>query len=75
MTIDSRGVWHALNRQRIDRRMSWPELAEALGTSAATLGRLQHGHTPKADVLTSALLWLGQTDLAEWLTEDSWRTP
>lgn len=75
MTIDSRALWHQLNQRRIDERMTWPELAEVLGTSVSTLGRLPHGLQPKVSVLAAALLWLDQTDLAEFLTKDSWRTP
>jgi transcriptional regulator with XRE-family HTH domain len=48
---------------------SWRAVARELGISQSTFTRLGvHHHMPSAEILVKLLGWLGETDLAPYLT-------
>lgn len=54
-----------LNQRRMERGLSWRQLADALEISPSTLSRLGDGLRPDADALVSLLVWLDlDTDIA-----------
>lgn len=54
-----------LDTQRLERGLSWRDLAEITGLSSSTLTRLKDDKRPDADALVSLLVWLDlDTDIA-----------
>lgn len=75
-TLDVEALYVALDKHRRqlarDRatRISWREVARELGISQSTFTRLGvHNRPTSADILVLLLGWLGETDLAPYLTE------
>ena len=54
-----------LDARRLERGLSWRDLAEITGLSASTFSRLADGNRPDADALVTLLVWLDlDTDVA-----------
>lgn len=58
-----------LDRERRNRRMSWNAIGRETGMSSASLTYLGQGSSLHADTLASLMAWLGETDLAPYITQ------
>jgi transcriptional regulator with XRE-family HTH domain len=57
--IDVRAVQDALDQVRIQRALSWRQLAVEIGVSPSLLSRLRNGYKPDADGFMTLVQWLG----------------
>lgn len=64
--VDYSALWGALNTARQTRRMSWRDVAKAIGTSPSTFTRLANGKGTDADTFVSLTKWL-QVDAEEFM--------
>jgi transcriptional regulator with XRE-family HTH domain len=69
--VDVEALYLRLDRERRTRRIKWRDIANGAGVSPSTLTRIGQGSTPDADALVSLLGWLGETDLAPYITTDA----
>jgi transcriptional regulator with XRE-family HTH domain len=79
--LDAEALYVALDKRRRQlareqaTRISWREVARELGISQSTFTRLgMHNRPPNTDILVLLLGWLGETDLAPYLTEPTEET-
>ncbi|MGX4690704.1 helix-turn-helix domain-containing protein [Streptomyces sp. JNUCC 63] len=49
----------ALDAARTARKLSWRQLAGAVGVSPSTMTRLANGHRPDVDAFAALVRWLG----------------
>lgn len=66
--LNVEALYLRLDRERRTRKVRWRSIALEAGVSASTLTRISQGNTPDADALVSLLAWLGETDLAPYIT-------
>jgi hypothetical protein len=57
--FDSSALFAAIDAQRIDKRLTWDQLAREIGVSAATIQRTQHGGRLEVDGMLAMVTWLG----------------
>ncbi|WP_369214421.1 helix-turn-helix domain-containing protein [Streptomyces flavofungini] len=63
--LDVPELHRRLDRRRLERGLTWRQLADIVGISASTLSRIADGKRPDADALVSLLVWLDlDTDIA-----------
>src|SRR3954453_19007702 len=56
--IDVRGLYAALDAERVARGMSWRQLAKEIGVSPSLLSRLGNDLRPDADGFATLVRWL-----------------
>ena len=59
--FDAEGFFAALDSHRIDREMTWRQVAKESGVSPSTLTRMAQGKRPDVDSLASLLAWSGES--------------
>lgn len=68
-------IYHAMDRQRRIQRISWRGVAREVGLPPGAgnnaITRLGRGRFPTVYNLTLILLWLGKTDLREFLKDQA----
>jgi len=57
--FDHDNFFSALNSQRMERRLTWKDVAAQTGVSASTLTRMAQGKRPDVDGLAALLKWSG----------------
>lgn len=57
--IDARALQGALDQVRIQRELSWRQLAVDIGVSPSLLSRLRNGYKPDAGGFMTLVRWLG----------------
>ena len=57
--FDSSALFAAIDAQRIDKGLTWDQLAREIGVSAATIRRTQHGGRLEVDGMLAMVTWLG----------------
>ena len=57
--FDSKGLYDALDAQRVVRRMTWAQVAKETGVSAATMTRTRSGGRLEVDGMLAMVRWLG----------------
>ena len=57
--FDSKALYRALDKQRVDRGMSWSEISEEIGVSASTMRRTKLGGRMEVDGMIAMVDWLG----------------
>lgn len=71
-TLDSDALYVALDRKRRDERLSWREVQRQAGIpTSSTATRLGRDHSLSADNLVRFLVWLGDTDVAQFVIKDA----
>lgn len=48
-----------LDAQRVERGLSWRQLADVVGSTPSAFTRMSHGKAPDAHLLVALVLWLG----------------
>jgi hypothetical protein len=67
--LDPEKLYVAIDRRRRELRISRRELLRQIGEhTPSSITRLGQGYMPSADLLARFLVWLGDTDLAPYLT-------
>ncbi len=67
--FDPEKLYVALDRRRRELRISNRELLRQVGEhTPSSMTRLGQGHLPSTDLLARFLVWLGDTDIAPYLT-------
>lgn len=67
--LDPEALYVAVDRRRRKLRISQREVLRQIGEhTPSTLTRIGQGSHPSADLLVRLLHWLGETDLAPYLT-------
>jgi hypothetical protein len=67
--FDPEKLYVALDRRRRELRISRRELLRQVGErTPSSITRLGQGNNPSADLLARFLVWLGDTDLAPYLS-------
>lgn len=56
--IDVRGLYAALDAERLARKLSWRQLAKEIGVSPSLLSRLGNDLRPDADGFATLVRWL-----------------
>ncbi len=69
--FDREAFYHRLDRERRARRTSWRAIGRETGIASATFTQLGHGASLGADKIAALLVWLGDTDLKPYLTEET----
>lgn len=69
--FDADALYVALDKQRRERRVRWNEVAADCGVSKSLFTRLAYGKSPSTDGVVRLLRWLGTTDLAPYIREDT----
>jgi len=59
--FDAEGFFAVLDGHRIDRGMTWRQVAKDSGISPSTLTRMAQGKRPDVDSLASLLAWSGES--------------
>ena len=59
--FDTRALYRALDAQRQARAMSWRQVSDEIGLSAATLARTEHGGRLEVDGMLAMVAWLGRS--------------
>jgi len=57
--FDASALFTALDRQRIDRGLTWDQVGREIGVSAATIKRTQLGGRMEVDGMLAMVAWLG----------------
>ena len=57
--FDAAALYHAMDRQRLERGMSWAEVARATRVSVATIRRAEAGGRMEVDGMLAMVGWLG----------------
>jgi len=57
--FDGKALYEALERARLDRGLTWQQLARAVGVSATTMTRLRDGGRLEVDGMLAMVGWLG----------------
>ena len=58
--FDAAALYEAVNKQRVDRGMTWDTLSKEIGVSTATMKRTQAGGRMEVDGMIAMVDWLGQ---------------
>ena len=58
--FDSATLYHALNEQRLSRKMSWNDVSNEIGVSASTMQRTKLGGRMEVDGMIAMVDWLGE---------------
>jgi transcriptional regulator with XRE-family HTH domain len=69
--IDVEALYIALDSRRRAAHLRWRDIATEIGVSASTFSRMAYGALPSVDNLARMLVWLGDTDLKPYLTEET----
>jgi hypothetical protein len=56
--FDSKALYRAMDSQRIERGLSWREIAATIGVSEATLQRTREGGRMEVDGMLAMVAWL-----------------
>ena len=56
--FDARALFAALDRQRVARGLTWREVAQETGVSAATIQRTKGGGRMEVDGMLALVAWL-----------------
>jgi len=56
--FDSKALYAALDTRRKSRGLSWREVAEEMGVSAATISRTREGGRMEVDGMLAMVAWL-----------------
>lgn len=59
LRFDTRALYQALDAQRKARSMSWRQVANEIGVSAATIARTERGGRLEVDGMLQMVAWLG----------------
>ena len=59
LRFDSAALYAALDRQRIERGLTWSQVAAETGVSAATIKRTKDGGRMEVDGMLALVTWLG----------------
>lgn len=59
LRFDSKALYVALDAQRVQRGMTWTQVAAVTGVSAATLTRTRAGGRLEVDGMLAMVRWLG----------------
>lgn len=59
-TFDAERFYKVLEAIRLEREMSWKQVAKEAGVSASTLTRLAQGKRPDMDSFTALVRWSGR---------------
>lgn len=73
--LDREALYVRLDRERRARRTSWRAIGREVGISSSGLTQLGQGSSLHADALVSLMAWLGETDLAPYITAQAEPTP
>lgn len=57
--IDARALQESLDQVRIQRELSWRQLAGEIGVTPSLLSRLRNGYKPDAEGFMTLVRWLG----------------
>ncbi len=57
--LDARALQEALDQVRIQRDLSWRQLAREIGVTPSLLSRLRNGYKPDAEGFMTLVRWLG----------------
>ena len=57
--FDSKALYAALNAHRLEREMTWAQVADATGVSATTITRTRTGGRLEVDGMLAMVRWLG----------------
>lgn len=57
--IDARALQDSLDQVRMQRELSWRQLAGEIGVSPSLLSRLRNGYKPDAEGFMTLVRWLG----------------
>ena len=57
--FDSKALYAALETRRESRGLSWREVADEMGVSAATISRTREGGRMEVDGMLAMVAWLG----------------
>lgn len=57
--IDARALKDSLDQVRIQRKLSWRQLAGEIGVTPSLLSRLRNGYKPDAEGFMTLVRWLG----------------
>ncbi len=60
LEFDARPILAELETKRARAKLSWRQVARAVGVSPTTFTRLYRGHAPDAVTLGRILFWLGR---------------
>jgi transcriptional regulator with XRE-family HTH domain len=61
LRFDAAALYAALDRRRIARGLTWPQVAAETGVSAATIKRTKEGGRMEVDGMLALVDWLGVT--------------
>lgn len=67
--LDMQRFVAAIDARRRERHMSWRDVMAEIGGSCSLITRLGNGRMPDAVNVVRLLVWLGETDLAPYLTD------
>ncbi|HEX3082948.1 MAG TPA: helix-turn-helix transcriptional regulator [Pyrinomonadaceae bacterium] len=56
--FDSKGLYEALNEQRVARNLTWREVADRIGVSVTTITRIKSGGRMEVDGMLAMVGWL-----------------
>ena len=57
--FDTKALYHAMDKQRSARNMTWAQAAAQIGVSAATIKRTRDGGRMEVDGMLAMVRWLG----------------
>jgi transcriptional regulator with XRE-family HTH domain len=69
--IDARALQGALDHVRMEKGLSWRQLAGQIGVSPSLLSRLRNGYKPDAEGFMTLVGWLGMSAERFLIEEDS----
>jgi len=58
--FDAKALHAALDRQRVDRGLTWQQVADATGVAVTTLTRTRQGGRLEVDGMLAMVNWLGR---------------
>ena len=59
LRFDSRALYYALDTRRIERGLTWKEVAAEIGMAPATILRTKGGGRMEVDGMLAMVAWLG----------------
>jgi transcriptional regulator with XRE-family HTH domain len=59
LRFDSKALYHALDTRRIERGLTWKEVALEIGVASATIARTKDGGRMEVDGMLAMVAWLG----------------
>ena len=57
--FDAAALYEAVNKQRLDRGMTWDAVSKQIGVATATIKRAQAGGRMEVDGMIALVDWLG----------------